>query len=90
VPYDLAWDLVDEDFGQAEQLRGLDWLPQGVALAVTVVSVTADLTTLVLAKDSISRFVHRLTGWATGQANNAPLNELTLRLDICTSGRYQI
>lgn len=82
VPYDLAWDLVDEGFGQAEQLRGLDWLPQGVVLAVTVVGVTADLTTLVLAKDSISRFVHRVAGWATGQAKNVPLNELTLRLDI--------
>jgi hypothetical protein len=86
VPCDLGWDLVDEGFEQAEQLRGLDWLSQSATIAVTVVGATADLTTLVLAKDSISRFVRRLAAWATGQAKNTGLNQLTLRLDITHPG----
>jgi hypothetical protein len=86
VPQDLAWDLVDEGFRQVEQLRGSDWLSQGVTVAVTVVGATADLTTLILAKDSIARFVRRVTTWALGESGGADLNRLRVRFDVTRPG----
>jgi hypothetical protein len=86
VPRDLSWDLVDEGFEQAGQLRGLDWLSQGATIAVTVAGAAADLTTLILAKDSVVQFVHRIAAWATGQTKNSGSNQLTLRLAITHPG----
>jgi len=81
VPDDLARDLDEEGIEEVEQVRSLDWLSQSAPIAVSVVGVAANLTTVLLAKDSIARFAQRLASWAAGRTRTAPGSVLTIRFD---------
>jgi len=81
VPADLARELEADGIEELEQVRSLDWLAQSATIAVTVVGTAANLTTVLLAKDALGRFIHRVASWAAGRANGAPANELTIRFD---------
>jgi hypothetical protein len=81
VPSGLALELDEDGIEELEQVRGMDWLAQGAAVTVTVLGVGADLTTVLLAKDAVTRFVQRLASWAGHRPPSAAGSELAIRFD---------
>ena len=58
VPADLARELEEDGIEELERVRSLDWLAQDATIAVTAVGTAANLTTILLAKDAVARFIH--------------------------------
>jgi hypothetical protein len=81
VPDDLARELDEEGIEEVEEVRSLDWLGQSAAVAVTLVGTAANVTTVLLAKDSIAKFARSLTGWAACRPHSASADKVVIRLE---------
>jgi hypothetical protein len=84
VPADLAWELDQDGIEEVARVRGIEWLAQSAAIAITATGAAANVTTVLLAKDSIARFVHRFAGWAGRKGQSESESSFT----VCVQSRH--
>jgi hypothetical protein len=86
VPRDLAKELDRDGIEELERVRSLDWLAPTATIAVMLVGAGADLTTVLLARDSLAQFANRLFTWARRRSQEASGSVLTVHIDVKATG----
>jgi hypothetical protein len=86
VPRDLAKELDRDGIEELEQVRSLDWLAPTATIAVTLVGAGADLTTVLLARDSLAQFANRLLTWGRRRSQEVSGSVLTIHIDVKGTG----
>lgn len=81
VPADLAWELDQDGIEEVGRDRSIAWLAQSAAVAITVTGAAANMTTVLLAKDSIARFVRRFADWASRRGKSGSESSFTVSVE---------
>ena len=87
VPGEFARDLVSAGFDEVEPVRGGGFEAQAVLTVVSsAVALTADVATILVAKDAVEDFFRRLRSWMARRTGSAPGSEFTIKVSSHSPG----